>query len=70
MLGRGANDEKVYHWLRMGAGVKGYIGFAIGRTLWWDQLTGYLDGSLNRDAAVSQIAANYRKAIDIYQAAV
>lgn len=70
VLGRGANDEKVYHWLRMGAGVKGYIGFAIGRTLWWDQLTGYLDGSLGRDAAVGQIAANYRKAIDIYQAAV
>ncbi|MFN8036073.1 MAG: DUF2090 domain-containing protein [Acidimicrobiia bacterium] len=68
VLGRGASDEKVYHWLRQGSGVPGYIGFAIGRTIWWDQLKGYLDGSLGRDEAAKQISANYRKAIDVYNA--
>ena len=34
VLGRGADDAKVAHWLRMGAGLPGYIGFAIGRTIW------------------------------------
>lgn len=68
VLGRGANAEKVDHWLRMGSGVEGYIGFAIGRTIWWDQLAGFLDGSLSRDAAAAQIAANYRRSIDVYSA--
>jgi len=66
VLGRGANAEKVDHWLRTGAGVDGYIGFAIGRTIWWDQLKGYLDGSLSRDEAAAQISANYRRSIDVY----
>lgn len=68
VLGRGADDAKVDHWLRMGSGVPGYLGFAIGRSIWWDQLKGYLDGSLARDAAASQISANYRRYIDVYNA--
>ncbi len=68
VLGRGADDAKVDHWLRMGSGVPGYLGFAIGRSIWWDQLKGYLDGSLARDAATSQISANYRRYIDVYNA--
>ncbi|MSO36944.1 MAG: DUF2090 domain-containing protein, partial [Acidimicrobiia bacterium] len=40
VLGRGADDAKVDHWLRMGSGVPGYLGFAIGRSIWWDQLKG------------------------------
>jgi 5-dehydro-2-deoxygluconokinase len=69
VLGSGANPERVDHWLRTAAGVPGYRGFAIGRTLWWDQLTGYLDGSLTRDDAASQISATYRHAIDVYTGA-
>lgn len=68
VLGRGANDEKVDHWLRTAAGVPGYAGFAIGRSIWWDQLKGYLDTSLSRGEAAAQIAANYRRYIDVYTA--
>jgi 5-dehydro-2-deoxygluconokinase len=70
VLGRGADTAKVEHWLRQGAGVDGYLGFAIGRTIWWDQLAGYLDGSLRRDDAAAQIAEKYRRAIDVYEGAV
>jgi myo-inositol catabolism protein IolC len=66
VLGRGANDEAVDHWLRQGAGVPGYVGFAIGRTIWWDALKGYLDKSIERDAASEQIADNYLRFIDVY----
>ena len=66
VLGRGADDAKVDHWLRTGAGVPGYLGFAIGRSIWWDQLKGYLDGSLTGDAAAAQISTNYRRYIDVY----
>ena len=43
LLGRGASDDKVDHWLREAAGVEGFIGFAIGRSIWWDALKGFLD---------------------------
>jgi myo-inositol catabolism protein IolC len=69
VLGRGADTAKVEHWLRQGAGVDGYLGFAIGRTIWWDQLEGYLDGSLAREDAAAQIAEKYRRAIDVYEGA-
>ena len=45
LLGRGASDEKVDHWLREAAPVEGFVGFAIGRSIWWDALKGFLDGS-------------------------
>jgi myo-inositol catabolism protein IolC len=66
VLGRGADDAKVDHWLRMGAGVPGYIGFAIGRSIWWDPLKAFVDGNLGREEAAKQIAANYRRFIDVY----
>jgi myo-inositol catabolism protein IolC len=69
VLGRGANDEKVEHWLRQGAPVEGYAGFAIGRTIWWDALKGFLDGGLERDAAAEQIADNYMRFVRVYDEA-
>ena len=45
LLGRGASDEKVDHWLPQAAPVDGFVGFAIGRSIWWDPLKGFLDGS-------------------------
>ncbi len=66
VLGRGADDDKVDEWLRAGAPVAGYAGFAIGRSIWWDALKGFLDGSLERDAAASQIADNYLRFVKVY----
>ena len=67
LLGRGADDEKVDHWLTQAAPVDGFIGFAIGRSIWWDALKGYLDGSVEREAASEKIAANYLRFIDVYE---
>jgi len=69
VLGRGADDAKVDHWLRQGAPVEGYAGFAIGRTIWWDALKGFLDGGLERDAAAEQIAENYLRFVSVYERA-
>jgi myo-inositol catabolism protein IolC len=68
VLGRGADDAAVDHWLRTGSGVPGYIGFAIGRSIWWDPLKAFVDGNLAREEAAKQIAANYRRFIDVYNA--
>jgi len=66
VLGRGASDAKVDEWLRAGAGLAGYIGFAIGRSIWWDPLKAFVDGAAEREDAAKQIAANYRRFIDVY----
>jgi myo-inositol catabolism protein IolC len=67
LLGRGASDEKVDQWLRQAAPVEGFVGFAIGRSIWWDALKGFLDGSLEREAAADQIAENYLRFIRVYE---
>jgi myo-inositol catabolism protein IolC len=69
LLGRGASDEKVDHWLRQAAPVEGMVGFAIGRSIWWDALKGFLGGDLERDAAAEQIADNYLRFIKVYDEA-
>jgi myo-inositol catabolism protein IolC len=67
VLGRGADEAAVDHWLRTGAGVPGYIGFAIGRTIWWNPLKGFVDGTATREDAAARISANYRRFVDVYE---
>jgi 5-dehydro-2-deoxygluconokinase len=69
LLGRGASDDKVDHWLRQAAPVDGFVGFAIGRSIWWDALKGFLDGKLDRGAAAEQVAANYLRFVQVYNEA-
>src|SRR3954468_3181798 len=65
VLGRGANDEKVEHWLHQGAPLEAYAGFAIGRTIWWDALKGFLGGDLDRATAAQQIADKYLHFVEV-----
>jgi myo-inositol catabolism protein IolC len=67
LLGRGASDAKVDHWLREAAPVDGFVGFAIGRSIWWDALRGFLDGSISREDAASRVADNYLRFIGVYE---
>jgi 5-dehydro-2-deoxygluconokinase len=67
LLGRGASDDKVDHWLRVAAPVEGFVGFAIGRSIWWDALKGFLDGSIDRDTASDQVADKYLRFIKVYE---
>jgi myo-inositol catabolism protein IolC len=66
LLGRGASDDKVDHWLQQAAGVEGFVGFAIGRSIWWDALKGFLDEKLERQEAADQIADKYLNFIRVY----
>ena len=67
LLGRGASTEKVEEWLRAASPVEGFIGFAIGRSIWWDALKSFLDQGLDREAAAAQIADNYLHFVDVYE---
>jgi len=66
LLGRGASDDKVDHWLRQAAPVEGFVGFAIGRSIWWNALKGFLAGDLDRAAAAEKIADNYLRFVKVY----
>ena len=66
LLGRGASDDKVDHWLRQAAPVEGFVGFAIGRSIWWDALKGYLAGDADRATAAEKIADNYLRFVKVY----
>jgi myo-inositol catabolism protein IolC len=66
VLGRGAGEARVRHWLEQAAGVPGYAGFAVGRTLWWNELVEYVAGRLEREDAARRIAANYDRLIQAY----
>jgi len=69
ILGRGEDDKKVVEWLSTAASVPGFIGFAVGRTTFWDALTDMRAGKISRDEAVKQITANFRKWVDIFEKA-
>ncbi len=69
VLGRGENDAKVHEWLATAAGVEGFIGFAVGRTDFWQPLVGWRAGQLTREAAVAEIARRYLEFVAIFERA-
>ncbi len=66
VLGRGENEQKVRDWLTTAASVPGFIGFAVGRTDFWEPLAAWHTGKATRETAVAQIAQRYREFVDIF----
>jgi myo-inositol catabolism protein IolC len=69
VLGRGADDAKVDQWLQAAAPVDGFVGFAIGRSIWWEPLKAYVDGKIDRAAGARKIAENYLRFVAVYERA-
>jgi myo-inositol catabolism protein IolC len=69
VLGRGENDKKVRDWLTVAAGVQGFIGFAVGRTDFWEPLVDFRANKITRQAAVAEIARRYLEFVEIFERA-
>jgi myo-inositol catabolism protein IolC len=69
ILGRGEDDAKVREWLTTAAAVKGFIGFAVGRTDFWDPLVNWRAGKSTRDEAIAEMAKRYREFVDLFEGA-
>ena len=69
VLGRGADEPQVIEWVKIGAAVDGFDGFAVGRTLWQEALQDFLANKVSRQEAVDRIAGRYRDIIDAYRGA-
>jgi 5-dehydro-2-deoxygluconokinase len=67
ILGRGEDDQKVHEWLATASGVPGFIGFAVGRTSFWDALVDWRAGKITRDDAVNKIARRYCEFVDTFE---
>lgn len=67
VLGRGESDAKVEFWLKTARGVPGFIGFAVGRTIFWDALKGLREKKHSREDAVNQMAGIYKKLFDLWE---
>lgn len=69
ILGRGEDDKKVDEWLTTAASVPDFIGFAVGRTVFWEPLVDWRDKKTTREEAVAEVARRYRNFVDIFEKA-
>ena len=69
VLGRGEDEKKVHEWLATAAGVPGFIGFAVGRTTFWDSLVNWREKKLTREGAVAEIARRFEQFVGIFEKA-
>src|SRR5215467_9676580 len=67
ILGRGEDDAKVREWLAMAASVPGFIGFAVGRTSFWEPLVNWRAKRGTRDEAVAGISRRYQEWAGIFE---
>jgi myo-inositol catabolism protein IolC len=67
VLGRNADRERVLHWLEIAASVPGFIGFAIGRTTFWDAVAAYVAKQVTRQEAAWLVARRYREWATVFE---
>jgi 5-dehydro-2-deoxygluconokinase len=67
VLGRGEDEQKVREWLGIAAGVPGFIGFAVGRTDFWEPLVAWRAKKATREQAVAEIAERYREFVALFE---
>jgi myo-inositol catabolism protein IolC len=69
VLGRGADEAKVVTWLETAASVPGFIGFAVGRTTFWDAVATFEAHTTTREEAVARVAQRFREWAGIFDRA-
>jgi 5-dehydro-2-deoxygluconokinase len=69
ILGRGADDKNVDKWLEIASSVPGFIGFAVGRTTFWEPVVEWRNNKLTREAAVAEVARRYQEFVGIFERA-
>jgi myo-inositol catabolism protein IolC len=67
VLGRGENEARVRHWLETAAATPGFIGFAVGRSIFASPLVALRAGQATREAAAAEIAQRFRRLVDTFE---
>ncbi|MEI7512328.1 MAG: DUF2090 domain-containing protein [Candidatus Uhrbacteria bacterium] len=66
VLGRSETEAHVDGWIKAGKGIDGMIGFAVGRTIFWDALDSFHKGQIDRETAIGEIAENYLHFYEVF----
>jgi myo-inositol catabolism protein IolC len=69
VLGRGAERDRVEQWLKTAASVAGFIGFAVGRTSFWQSLVDVEAKHISQEEAATRIAHNFETWIRLFEEA-
>ncbi|MFZ2503038.1 MAG: DUF2090 domain-containing protein, partial [Nocardioides sp.] len=69
VLGRGESLARVEDWLRVGAATDGYVGFAVGRSLWNDEALAVHTEALTRAAAAESSRDKYVQLVNTWRTA-
>jgi myo-inositol catabolism protein IolC len=69
VLGRHAPHDKLDHWLEVAAPLPGFVGFAIGRSIWWDALHAHLRHHCTAAEARRRITGEYLDFANYYLSA-
>jgi myo-inositol catabolism protein IolC len=67
ILGGGQEQSKVRTWLATAASVPGFIGFAVGRTTFWDPLIDWRANKTSREEVVTEIGRRYLGWVNIFE---
>jgi myo-inositol catabolism protein IolC len=59
VLGRHAPHDQLDHWLEVAAPIPGFVGFAIGRSIWWDPLHAHFRHHCTASEARRRITGAY-----------
>jgi myo-inositol catabolism protein IolC len=59
VLGRDAPAERLDHWLAVAAPVDGFVGYAIGRSIWEEAVADHNQRKISEDETVARIAGRY-----------
>lgn len=70
VLDQHASWEGLERWLRVAAPIPGFIGFALGRTLWWEPLQAMHRRQLTSAEAAQHICDNYQRALLLWNDAL
>lgn len=66
VLGRGEDGETTKKWLSTAAMTTGFIGFAIGRTVWEEALMKFKNSKISSSEASMEIAENFKMFCDLW----
>jgi myo-inositol catabolism protein IolC len=75
VLGRGAREEEVERWLEVGSKeevfetgrkVEGVIGFAVGRTVFWQAIEKFHKGEIGKAEVIQTVSANFQNLYKIF----
>jgi 5-dehydro-2-deoxygluconokinase len=69
VLGRAEDKTRVIQWLTSAAAVPGCIGFAVGRSTFWEPLVDWRDGRMSTAEASREVAERYGEWAGVFEGA-